>query len=96
MSECDNQTRRGGDHSMMAKAANSASLALASRGALLIVVSLVAFIAYRSLSVLDVMAADIRSLSKEVAIVVKDIALVTQQNASQEHRIEKIENRLLR
>ena len=63
---------------------------------MLVVMSLVAFIAQRSLLTLDTMATDIRSLTKEVAVVVKDLAILTTQNITQEKRLDGIEAREIR
>ena len=96
MSECENPARRNEDSSRMAKLANSAIWNLSSRIAVLIVMSLLAFIAQRSLLTLDTMATDIRSLTKEVAVVVKDLAILTTQNITQEKRLDGIEAREIR
>ena len=89
MSECENPVRRNGDKSRMAALANNAAFTLASRGALVVVMGLVAFIAYRSLGTLDKMAAKIEILSEVM------IASTTKLD-DHARRIEKVENKVFK
>ena len=89
MSECDNPQRRNGDRSRMSALANSAAVTLASRGALILVVGIIAFTAQRSLSTLDKIAVDVDSLSTSMAV-------VSNQLGDHARRIEKVENKVFR
>ena len=89
MSDCDTQQRRNGDKSRLSALANSAVLTLASRAALIVVMGFIAFLAQRSLSVLDRMDDDVRVMAKNLAVMANEI---------NEHsrRIEKVENKVFR
>lgn len=81
--------RRNGDNSRMAALANSAALTLASRGALIVVMGLVALIAQRSLETLDVMAKDVQALTRNIAV-------ATSQLNDHARRIEKVESKIFK
>ena len=76
-----------GGLSGLADLANNAVVSLAGQWALIVVMSLVAWLATRSLRLLDAMAKDIHLLSKNVAVVMEQID-------EHERRIEKMENRV--
>lgn len=89
MSECDTPGRRNGDKSRMTALANSAVLTLASRAALIMIMGFIAFLAQRSLAVLDRMDDDVRIMSKSLAV-------VTNELSEHARRIEKVENKVFR
>ena len=59
--------------SLVSGLAHNAALSLAGQGALLVVVSLIAWVAVRSQKVLDCMSKDIHTLAKNVAVVMEQI-----------------------
>lgn len=89
MSECDGPQRRNGDRSRLSALANSAVFTILSRGALVIVMGLVAFISERGVATLDSMAKDVQTLSRNIAV-------VSNQIEDHSRRIEKVENKVFR
>ena len=85
----DNPHRRNGDKSQLASLADNAVLTLASRGALIVVMGLVAWLAMRSLDKLEKMSDSLASIST-------DVRVVSTELGSQSKHLDLIEKQVFK
>lgn len=85
----DNPHRRNGDKSHLAALADNAVFTLASRGALVVVMGLVAWLAMRSLDKLEKMSDSLASIST-------DVRVVSTELSSQSKRLDLIEKQVFK